>query len=179
LLRSWLACGAPIVEANVEGLAKPVGGTVGDQFPACGDGIDAEPTFDNFYEIVIVESGCIGNCHEPGDHAGAEDFDLSSPAVAYASLMGADGMGGAATDCDDNPNPMVTANDPEKSYFYTKVGGEAGPLCRSPMPFGSEFGLPSAELDFVRRWIEAGAPGPGASVGDGGTSNDEEMDGGT
>ncbi len=165
LLRSWLACGAPIVEANVAGLSKPIGGTAGDQFPACVG--DLEPTFDNVYKTVFTGGaiGCVSGCHEPGGGGGAEDFDLSTPAIAYASLMGANGMGKAPTDCDESDAFMVVPGQPTESYFYAKVGGEGEKICGELMPFGSESGLFPQDLDLVRRWIEAGAPGPGVAVG--------------
>ncbi len=173
LLRNWLACGSPIVEANVESLTKPVGGTVGDQFPACGPIED--PTFENLYEVVL-NTTCVAGCHEPDGSGGAEDFDLSSPSVAYANLMGKDGKGMAPTDCPTNDNPMITPNKPEESYFFAKVGGggdEAGKsICGFLMPLGFD-GLPPASLDLVQRWIEAGAPGPGEAA------SDQGLDGGT
>lgn len=175
LLRNWLACGSPIVETNVKDLDKPVGGIIGDQFPACPPPRD--PTFDNVYNVIISVS-CVAGCHEPSGGGGAEDFDLSSPDVAYASMMGANGMGMVPSGCANNENFMIVPRQPGESYFYAKVGGEGGRVCKSFMPLGSE-GLPAAELDLVRRWIEAGAPAPGVAAGDAGADSNEGMDGGT
>ncbi|MFT3927243.1 MAG: hypothetical protein QM778_32160 [Myxococcales bacterium] len=167
ILRGWLACGSPIVEANVTGLAQPVGGTVGDQFPACAP--PGDPTFDNLYATVISPT-CVNGCHEPG--GSREQFDLSTPEIAFASLMGADGTGGVPSGCSTNKDPMVTPNKPEDSYFYAQVGGTGGSICSPVMPFGSVDGLEPASLDLVKRWIEAGAPAPGVAVGDAGVGDD-------
>ena len=174
-LRNWLACGAPIIEANVPNLMKPVGGTVGDQFPACES---LAPTFDNLYSSVL--SGCVTGCHEPGDNAGAEVFDLSTPQIAYASLMGS-GTGMVPSNCSRNDNFMVTPGKPDESYIVAKVGG-GGTLCKNLMPLGSD-GLDAAGLSLLKGWIEAGAPGPGAGAGNGSGDKDagvsSGMDGGT
>jgi hypothetical protein len=167
-LRKWLACGSPIVEANVPNLEVPAGGTVGDQFPACAP--PGDPTFDNLYDLVLAP-GCVTGCHEPG--GSRAQFDLSTKDIAYASMVGPNA---ASTECDENP-VMVTPNDPSKSYFYAMVGGEGGVKC-SPffMPLGSVAGLPAAELDLVKRWIEDGAPAPGVgSGGDAGTGDDASV----
>jgi len=181
LLRDWLACGSPIVEANVPDLQKPVGGTVGDQFPACGAPEDA--TFDTLFSAVL-EPNCVA-CHAPDGLPVAKDFDLSTPEAAYANLMGKDGKGRVPSGCESNSNFMVTPGVPEKSYIYAVVGGKgAGTVCADLMPLGT-LGLDPVPLDVLKRWIESGAPGPGQAAGDAGAADGgsdmtdmSDMDGG-
>lgn len=54
-----------------------------------------------------------------------------------------------------NRGPAVVAGDPGQSPLYLMVAGRMEPR----MPF-SAAALPPAEVETLRRWIEAGAPGP-------------------
>ncbi len=90
-------------------------------------------------------------------------------------------MGKVPSRLHENPNPMVTPGMPQKSYLYAITGGEgagassatAMASCRSAPP------LDPVPLRLLKRWIEAGAPGPGEAAGDAGAGNGEDMDGGT
>jgi len=60
--------------------------------------------------------------------------------------------------------PLVTANDPSKSFLLRKMDGDqclfdaqcTGGTCQTPMPQGSDI-LPTTSRDVVRRWIAQGA----------------------
>ncbi len=75
LLRDWLACGSPIVKANVPDLPKPIDGTVGDQFPRVRRPQDA--TFDALFSSVI-EPMCVA-CHAPDNLPDARRNSISAP----------------------------------------------------------------------------------------------------
>lgn len=161
-LRNWLACGTPVVETTSTELTAIVGGTVGDQYPSCaGD----EPTPATFENVADLFTRSCGICHFKGGTN--EDILLNTPELIYTSLLG-ENRQGVPSNCDANPNPYVTPGDPSKSYILAVVlDPSAGESCTEPMPWGSPTGLDADSRDLLRRWIEAGAPGPGESVGEG------------
>jgi hypothetical protein len=160
-LQQWLACGAPIVEMNSDMIPKPVGGTVGDQYPSCAE--DLPPTFENVYMSVFVGGGCTGvGCHGMG--SASQGFDLKDLDTAYMELLG-DGTGGESTCMGQK---MVVPNMPDQSYLLTKLGGSSGTLCGLVMPpIGTT--LPPEKIDLVTQWIMMGALPPGSGGQDGGT----------
>ena len=152
-LRSWLACGAPFIEAE-GALSKPEGGQYGDRFPACA-GADDEPTFEKVHERVISVSCAAAACH--GAPVGAP-IDLSSIEAAYDALLGTNDD--ARPECALSSLPYVTPGDPDRSYLMAKLGATSEPICGLSMPLGGPM-LGAQELDLIERWIVAGAPGPG------------------
>jgi hypothetical protein len=156
VLQQWLACGAPIVEMNGAMIPKPVGGTVGDQYPACQE--DLPPTMENVYAAVVEGGGCQGlGCHAMGSAQGG--FDLKDIDTTYLEMVGADGMGADSTCMGQK---MVVPGDPDASYILTKLGDTVGTLCGFVMPPTGTM-LPPDRINLVREWIMAGAPGPGES----------------
>jgi hypothetical protein len=151
LLRDWLACGAPLIEAQGP-LDRAVGGTVGDQFPACPQ--EGPATFESVYRIMTTQGAC-PECHHPAGVMKA--LDLSTAAAAYDALLGADGKG-VAPDCELTSFPYVTPADPERSYLLAKLGALDAPACGVTMPPAGA--LPAESLALVRAWIAAGAPPP-------------------
>jgi hypothetical protein len=168
-LRSWLACGAPIVELSAKTVPAPMAGTVGDQYPACAGAIDNSPTIENVFSTIFNVS-CVNSCHQPG--GAFPGFDLSTVDKAYTTLLGADGKG-APQSCAGNPVPYVTPGDSGKSYVYAKVAGDTAkfPICGSPMPIGPA--LSEDQLALLKNWIDMGAKGPGQ----GGGAGDGDMSG--
>jgi mono/diheme cytochrome c family protein len=166
-LKQWLACGAPIVEMNSPMIPKPVGGTVGDQYPSCKQ--DLEPTFDNIYNMVLKGNCAIQGCHTAGA-AGAGGFDLGDIDLAYMEMLG-DGSG-AASSC--NGAKMVVPGKPEESYLLAKLGYSGTPLTKCGIPMPPTGMLPEDTLQLIADWIMAGADpagggGGGAGDADGGT----------
>lgn len=149
VLRSWLACGAPIVEANTDKVdaQEGVAGLAGFQYPVCegGDaGTGEEVAFETVYE-QIIDTSCTG-CHSPG----ATKPDLSTVDKAYAAFVEDDGI-----KCTSVGLPYVTPGVPEASYLYTLVTEER-PGCGGRMPSGMP-PLSSANLRLIRDWIASGA----------------------
>lgn len=167
ILRNWLACGSPVVEASDMAVDEstltmtPAGlpGSVGQQMPYCLnlDDCDLPITFDDLHAKLFVPS-CKAACHEPGGQYGA--FDLETVEKAYASLMGDSALCGGL--------PFVTVNDPANSYILTKMGGETEQtICPQLMPAGAVTPLPCGTRQ-VAAWIRYGAPKPGDPAPDAG-----------
>lgn len=156
-VRSWLACGAPIVEANAGLLQQNQAGTLGDQFPSCQGTEPVAASFENVFDTAFKSCP---TCHTPGGLWAA--LDLSTPAVAYTGLLGASGDGSAnSLTCDSRP--FVTPGEPDESYLMAKLQADPDKRCQTGrMPF--ESGLPADQIELVRRWIEDGAVGPVSST---------------
>jgi len=139
VLRNWLACDAPIVEATgpidtMEGVA----GKAGYQYKACGMSEPGEAIpFETVYDSVLAS--CAG-CH-PSQSAP----DLTTVDKAYDALVS------KASGCDGKQ--YVVPGDSEASYLLEKL--QANPSCGSRMPIGAP--LPSSSIAQVRAWIETGA----------------------
>jgi hypothetical protein len=124
------------------------------------------PTFTNVYANVIG-ARCTG-CHRPGGSGvNVGMLDMSTPAVAYSSLVGVPGAGtGAGTSgvtCGSLMPPMirVAPNDSANSLLYNKVASKlAGTLaaCGSPMPLPAT-GAPlrAGQVALIKDWIDSGA----------------------
>lgn len=158
ILRQWLACGAPVVEASNAAIAaselrkSPAGipGTVGQQMPFC-ESCDGPTTFGQIYDNVL-EPSCVV-CHNAKIKLG--NLDLEGAEVAYDALTMTSGQ---TMNC---KVPFVVPQKPEESYIIAKMGGSdisKLPLCGSPMPQGSP--PLSCGLQQLARWIKDGAMGP-------------------
>jgi hypothetical protein len=82
-------------------------------------------------------------------------LDLTA-AKSYASLVGVRAV-------EDPQLVRVIAGDPDRSFLYRKIAGSPGlgsdPGIGGRMPQG-QGPLPRGQVDLIRRWIAAGAPGP-------------------
>lgn len=97
---------------------------------------------------AIFEATDCASCHS-GMFA-AQGLDLSSPAIAYGSLVSV-----AAAQCTP-ALPRVDPGNAESSYLINKLTGIG--LCRGQrMPRGGPF-LSDEQIAVVQAWIEAGAP---------------------
>jgi len=124
------------------------------------------PTFTNVYANVFVPR-CV-SCHRPGaGGVNAGRLDLSTPAIAYAALVGVAGQGTGAgvsgvTCASLMPASIrVIAGDSANSLLFDKVNTKllgVTPLCGSPMPLpASGAPLTQAQVDLIEQWIDAGA----------------------
>lgn len=161
-LRSWIACGAPVVEASDPALGTVEEGDVGLRTPVC----EAETSttgdlFTRVYDDVLTQS-CVVGCHTPGGTN--PELDLSTPALAYMALTtqthSHDHSGGSG--CDIEPAEyLVNITEPDESYLLHKLGDATIPeaerrICGRLMPSGQP--LLTRGTALVRAWIEAGAP---------------------
>jgi hypothetical protein len=125
------------------------------------------PTFTNVFSTILSQR-CT-NCHRPGGGGvTVGQLDLSTPAVAYAALVGVNGSGtGAGTSgitCAslNPPQVRVVASDSANSLLINKLQSKInGTLsaCGSPMPLPAT-GAPlrQSEVNLISAWIDAGAP---------------------
>ena len=124
------------------------------------------PTFTNVY-ANIIGARCIG-CHRPGGSGFTVGMlDMSTPATAYASLVGVNDAGvGAGTSgitCASMspPLPRVSSGNSAGSLLFIKVNTKRNgtlPACGSPMPLPAAGApLTQAQVDLIAAWIDAGA----------------------
>ena len=162
-LRSWIACGAPVVEASDPALARINEGELGLRTPVCED--DGNATGDLFTRVHedVLAVGCVIGCHAPGGTN--EELDLSTPALAFAALTNPDHETGfAVEDCAPGiAAQLVDTANPDQSYLLHKLADvtipeSERPICGRVMPSGQPRLTRGTAL--VRAWIEAGAPPP-------------------
>lgn len=156
VLRNWLACGAPVIEANDPMLARFDEGHVGKISPICvDDSIGTEITFDKVFEDVL-RPYCAGSCHVPGGTN--EKLVFSDVDAAYRSLMDETPD---TSDCSESiAARFVDVDDPDRSYLLHKMSDAEipraeRPICGDPMPDGEPPLVLGAAK--VRAWIEQGA----------------------
>ncbi|HLV67979.1 MAG TPA: hypothetical protein VKY73_19310 [Polyangiaceae bacterium] len=121
------------------------------------------PTFTNVYANVISQR-CV-SCHRPGGSGvNAGMLDMSTQAVAYASLVGVPAQGTSAgasgVTCASTQLVRVVANDATNSLLFDKVNSKllgVNPACGSGMPLGSAPPLTAAQVALIEAWIDAGA----------------------
>ncbi len=124
-----------------------------------------DPTFTNVYANIIT-ARCT-SCHRPGSSGvNVGMLDMSTPAAAYANLVGINAQGiGAGTSgitCASVSPALVRVipGNPTDSLLFAKVHSKTlGTLapCGSPMPLGGGAPLSSADNDLIIAWIAAGA----------------------
>lgn len=124
--------------------------TARDVAPAtCGTDAGGEaPTFRALYADVIGPYRC-AECHRAGETWST--LDLSSPEIAYASLVGVVGC--------DGVTPRVTPCDPSASTLALVPTGRAEP-CGGRHTYSGVYPMgivAPAERDRIDAWIAAGA----------------------
>ncbi|MET0389611.1 MAG: hypothetical protein ABW321_26800 [Polyangiales bacterium] len=142
-VRNWLACGSPIV-ARQTGAPAEAATIVGDEKPPLTL-MPAGDTFQDVYDSALASCGT--SCHAPGGTYSL--LDLSTPAVAYAAIVGKPGPGTCA-----GAGPLVVAGDCQSSTLYKKL--LPSPPCGAQMPLGMPV-LQSGVVDALCKWIDAGA----------------------
>jgi hypothetical protein len=178
IVRNWLACGAPIVEAWEsfmpppcdENADCPTGICAADMCSYIGDSDPAvhritrplEPNFRSIYLQVIQPSCTTPGCHAPDPLNGgvvSAGLDLSTIEVAHAALVdqpASEDMDlGAA--CGGAGRIRVDPGNPDGSLLIDKLSQEM-PSCGDQMPFGQA--LDASQIAVIREWIMMGAPGP-------------------
>jgi hypothetical protein len=144
ILRNWLACGAPVVEAPVM----------------------ADAGADPWTKIYTQLSGSCVGCHSASSAAGAGGgFVLGEAGMAPATICDAYNnvvgvAASAAGAC--SGKRIVTASQPDDSVLLVKLTGGAN-LCGALMPLGTSapFAMTQTQLvDDLRDWIMSGAPAP-------------------
>lgn len=101
------------------------------------------PTFTDVYAVISAQCS---PCHTGGGMFSG-DLNMSTQALAHADLVGVTATCGSG-------NVRVIPYDSRSSLLWRKVA--AVDLCGARMPNGRT-GLPMAQIDLIRDWIEAGA----------------------
>jgi len=159
ILRNWLSCGAPVVEATEEPTTTPPGlpcsntlGTAGECIVRVAADITApDPDWPSIYQGIIGPL-CGQACHGPGDLDLRADslLDLSDETTAYMALVGQPAQGSSC----DGMGTRVVAGDSAASLLIDKLG--ADPACGDPMPPSTVL-LPDEVIGAIAAWIDAGA----------------------
>jgi hypothetical protein len=168
IVRRWLACGAPVVEATTP-LGDPGHSCVNaaplECFVRFPPGDPPEPNWTSIYQALILPA-CGIRCHAPGleTQVNRSQLHLENQDRAYEDLLGADGLGrlAAGTDgpngepgCGTSGAYLVVPGDPDASLLMEKLAVEE-PSCGGPMPPSGL--IPAEFLAPVRQWIVLGAP---------------------
>lgn len=127
---------------------------------------NAETTTFNLIQQKILTPSCANaGCHASEQDASFKQHGLVLAAgVAYKNLVG---VAPANTDAKNDGLLRVKAFASAQSLLFHKLNFDAshhsGKQYGSPMPLGKE-ALYAGQVEFIRRWIEAGAPKDGDVV---------------
>lgn len=150
VLRSWLACGAPLVETNGKEVEKSaVPGAAGYQYPACVQEPDAVVTLESLFKTTFSECG---GCH---NNALTGPPSFRSVEVLAEALR-------EESRCAEKP--FVTPGTPEESYLLDLLKGPNVDCNHERMPKGGLDPLSDRAIAEVSAWIAAGAPTTSANV---------------
>lgn len=165
MLRVWLACGSPLVEAT-SALAPrgcnanadcaplalcdfatsqciPVGAVIARRAGT------TTATWSSIYATILAPSCASEVCHGASGAVLSGNLDLSSADTAFAALVNTSSdLSGCGT--------RVVPGNPTSSLLLTKLEGTQPVTCGDPMPIGTM--LPADQIAAVRTWITNGAP---------------------
>lgn len=121
-----------------------------------------ESSFDLIQQKIFTPSCATSGCHaSEKDATFAQHGLVLAAGVAYKNLVGIDPKNSGAL---ADGLKRVKAFAFLESLLYHKLSVDAshhsGKLYGNPMPLGAQ-PLPNGQIEFVRRWIEAGAPAAG------------------
>lgn len=164
MLRNWLACGSPVVEATTAPLPVPCStnrdcalthrcDTAHNECFGVGAITDARavtmPHWSSIYATVLAPSCALSICHGTAGAALSGNLDLSTSATAYAALVG---VPASVASC----GTRIVAGDPATSEFVAKLEGtQALGTCGDTMPLGGM--LSPTTIGIIRTWITNGA----------------------
>lgn len=119
----------------------------------CGTAPEFDSTFEGIQSVIFERHGCTAAaCHGSAASGG---LDLS-PDVAYENIFEVPSTASASD--------RIEPGDEDRSYLWVKLAAGTRPgqyeIAGSPMPVGGS-ALTEDELELLRRWIYAGAPGEG------------------
>lgn len=124
---------------------------------------DGFASFDLMQQKMLTPSCATSGCHASDkDPSFAQHGLVLAEGVAYQNLVGVDPKNSAAR---TDGLKRVKAFASLESLLYHKLTGAAshhsGKQYGNPMPLGGQ-SLSNGQVEFVRRWIEAGAPKTGS-----------------
>jgi len=164
LLRNWLACGSPVVEATAYAMEASCTHDVDCTLTHRCDlehgrcfGVGAvtpaflitSPHWTSIYASLLQPTCAVALCHDAAGAAASGALDLSSPMRAYAALVAAPSSVAAC-------GTRVVAGEPTHSLLMLKLEGTQDAVrCGVAMPIGGL--LAPHQVDVVRTWIMNGA----------------------
>lgn len=130
----------------------------------CSDGDPGAADMSSFDQVqAIFDAQCV-SCHTAGNQFATESGLVLTKDLSYAQLVNAPSKNTAAR---ADALLRVTPNSADRSLLYHKLHWNAdhhqSRNYGAPMPLGGQT-LTAGEIEFIRRWIEAGAPRDGAVV---------------
>jgi len=111
----------------------------------------------------ILDRQCI-SCHKTGDANARQSGLVLTSDSAYQQLVGVASLQALAK---SSGIPRIKAFKSDSSLFYHKLAwipGHHSVNYGNLMPMGTTQGVTAGQLEYVRRWIEAGAPRTGNVV---------------
>jgi hypothetical protein len=131
----------------------------GDQAVTNQPPVESSGSFVALQKSVLTPNCAVSGCHVSASAAASGNLVLS-PEVAYDNLVGARPANLSAL---RDGLKRVTPGKPDSSLLFQKIvlalsahNGDYGNV----MPVGTQ-ALPQGQVDFIRKWIEAGAPRTG------------------
>lgn len=128
---------------------------------SCEDEDLGDSSFGMIQEKVFATSCALSGCHSSASDATyVQHRLLLSQGDAYESLVGVEP---ANTEARNDGLLRVKARDAHSSLLYHKITGEGhhAKAYGNPMPLGLAL-LTVGQVEFIRQWIEAGAPERGS-----------------
>jgi hypothetical protein len=119
-------------------------------------------SFERIQQTILAPK-CV-SCHTTGQSSATQSGLVLDAAVAYDNLVGVRATHLTAR---DDGLLRVKAFRADSSLLYHKLNWVPGHHSRDyglPMPSGSTVGLSEGQLEYVRRWIEAGASRTGDAI---------------
>jgi hypothetical protein len=116
-------------------------------------------TFDRI-QTEVLDRQCV-SCHTTGGSYAVESGLVLEAGKSYAALVGVPAKYPAAR---ADGLRRVMAFKADSSLLYHKLAWATGHHARDyglPMPMGTAEGISLGQLEYIRRWIEAGAPRTG------------------
>jgi len=157
-IRLTLSVGAAIALLNLTACQKTA---TDDTTPSPGQ----LSSFGLMQEKILTPSCATSGCHASDrDPSFAQHGLVLTPAVSYQNLVGVNPKNSAAkTDGLKRVKAFASLESLLYHKLYTDAGHHSNKQYGNPMPLGNAQ-LPNGQIEFVRRWIEAGAPQTGSVV---------------
>lgn len=134
---------------------------IGIAVVSCEEEDMGESSFGLIQEKIFATSCTLSGCHgSSGDATFVQHQLLLSPEAAFENLVGVEPTN---TDAKNDGLLRVNPNDAHTSLLYLKIKGDAHHTKNygNPMPLGLAL-LTQGQVEFIRLWIEAGAPAKGS-----------------
>lgn len=129
-------------------------------FSACDKGVQVEAerpktTFESIQGTILSQNCSVSGCHNSASRSGGLDLESSA---SYSNLVGIEPTNTFARTA---KFMRVRPFKPDSSFLFLKIDGNPGPDFGNRMPSNSTSSLPSNYREFIRQWIQAGAPREG------------------